>query len=1083
MGSQEADRMSALDFTAVYQGLKDFQRSTVDHVFKRMYLDNKPAKRFLIADEVGLGKTLVARGLIAKAVEHLTEQGVQRIDVIYICSNAEIAAQNIKRLTLPGFEQATYTSRLTMLPLELRDLSKNRLNFVSFTPSTALELKGNLGRREERVLLYWLLKRKWPDLVGTKRGPARVFQGGMGSVDGFLDLYRRYEPQLRQVDRGLRNQFYQDLAEYDRQSRKRGEPTIKARLEYLAKAWARKGRKSPEDAHERSRFVGDLRSLLARTCIGALEPDLVILDEFQRFRHLLDEGSEAAELAHSLFNYTSTDGGARVLLLSATPYKMYTLAEESLDDDHYRDFLHTTGFLMNGKGTRFTEQLAEYRERLLQLEPDNLEQLLQARKRIETSLRKVMCRTERLGVGPDRNGMLSEITSSGEGPTAEDILNYVALDRAAGRLHSTQPMEYWKSAPYFANFWDGYQIGREFQSAVGNDPATAIAVRQTIKDSLLPWKSYEGYQPIDPGNSRLRQLSAELIEKDAWKILWLPPCLSYYALGKPFVQAANANLTKRLVFSAWNATPKALSSILSYEAERRMMTARKKSGLVNSPEVRKNIPEALRFPVKQTSGMSAVAFMYPSPTLAAAADPLLLGRHLRDQGSSPTADKVIALAGQRLLDLLTKRINELEVKIDGPSDDRWYWVAPLLLDFESPSQEHWLYQDNLAQAFAGRDGGGKGFENHLEAAVAIDSALSEKSLTMGGLPEDLGKVLALLAIGGPGTNAYRALRRLVPTPAADLELAIRDAAARIAWSMRSLFNTPEVTYLIRALERGQGPYWQQALAYCVAGCLQSTFDEYLHVLREFEGLLGDVDIDAIRTIADRASDVISLRSVDLQANDPLDEEDSARRMRCRFALPFGQYHSEEEKQLRRSTNVRSAFNSPFWPFVLTTTSVGQEGLDFHLYCHAVVHWNLPANPVDLEQREGRVHRYLGHAVRKNLAVRHGDAALGTSGDPWKTMLSEAVAGRGNENDLVPYWIYPGPAKIERHVPRFPLSREEGRLVDLRRSLALYRLVMGQPRQEELIALLKDLSPEQAEQVGAALRIDLSPLRGAPVKSI
>ena len=27
--------------------------------------------------------------------------------------------------------------------------------------------------------------------------------------------------------------------------------------------------------------------------------------------------------------------------------------------------------------------------------------------------------------------------------------------------------------------------------------------------------------------------------------------------------------------------------------------------------------------------------------------------------------------------------------------------------------------------------------------------------------------------------------------------------------------------------------------------------------------------------------------------------------------------------------VRAAFNSPFWPFVLGTTSIGQEGLDFH----------------------------------------------------------------------------------------------------------------------------------------------------------
>lgn len=51
----------------------------------------------------------------------------------------------------------------------------------------------------------------------------------------------------------------------------------------------------------------------------------------------------------------------------------------------------------------------------------------------------------------------------------------------------------------------------------------------------------------------------------------------------------------------------------------------------------------------------------------------------------------------------------------------------------------------------------------------------------------------------------------------------------------------------------------------------------------------------------------------------------------------------------------------------TLVSRSEEGLDFHRYCHAVVHWNLPSNPIDLEQREGRVHRYKGHAVRKNVA--------------------------------------------------------------------------------------------------------------------
>ena len=63
-------------------GLKDFQRKTVDYVFQRLYLDDDAVSRFFIADEVGLGKTLVARGLIAKAIDYLWDD-VERIDLRY----------------------------------------------------------------------------------------------------------------------------------------------------------------------------------------------------------------------------------------------------------------------------------------------------------------------------------------------------------------------------------------------------------------------------------------------------------------------------------------------------------------------------------------------------------------------------------------------------------------------------------------------------------------------------------------------------------------------------------------------------------------------------------------------------------------------------------------------------------------------------------------------------------------------------------------------------------------------------------------------------------------------------------------
>jgi hypothetical protein len=196
-------------------------------------------------------------------------------------------------------------------------------------------------------------------------------------------------------------------------------------------------------------------------------------------------------------------------------------------------------------------------------------------------------------------------------------------------------------------------------------------------------------------------------------------------------------------------------------------------------------------------------------------------------------------------------------------------------------------------------------------------------------------------------------------------------------------------------------------------------------------------------------------------------------------MSFGQERTEQREQQFRADDVRQAFNSPFWPFVLVSTSIGQEGLDFHPYCHAVVHWNLPSNPVDLEQREGRVHRYKGHAVRKNLARRHGEvlAELDGDGDPWERLFEAACAEPDRGSDLNPFWVFPleGGAAIERHVPALPLSRESARLPALRRSLAVYRMVFGQPRQDDLVEyLLAHVDQERLEALCAEFQIELTP---------
>ena len=145
------------DPASVCAELKDFQRRSVDYVFRRLYLDADRVDRFLLADEVGLGKTKVAKGVIARTIDHVWDS-VERIDVVYVCSNASIARQNLNRLVIGEDQEAASATRLTLLPLHLRGLAERKLNFVSFTPGTSFDLGSSKGIRLERMLLLCLLR-------------------------------------------------------------------------------------------------------------------------------------------------------------------------------------------------------------------------------------------------------------------------------------------------------------------------------------------------------------------------------------------------------------------------------------------------------------------------------------------------------------------------------------------------------------------------------------------------------------------------------------------------------------------------------------------------------------------------------------------------------------------------------------------------------------------------------------------------------------------------------------------------------------------------------------------------------------
>ncbi len=158
------------------------------------------------------------------------------------------------------------------------------------------------------------------------------------------------------------------------------------------------------------------------------------------------------------------------------------------------------------------------------------------------------------------------------------------------------------------------------------------------------------------------------------------------------------------------------------------------------------------------------------------------------------------------------------------------------------------------------------------------------------------------------------------------------------------------------------------------GLTEQEARELKNALSRFAGspaarfaLADDVDLDGERRMLKHLLEAVSaVRSPD-SAADEAQLSESRRRLAARRRMLFKQVldrYSTRDLVARydgastpeeRDRHLRG-FNSPFAPFVLIASSVGQEGIDLQQYCRHVVHYDLEWNPAKLEQREGRVDR-------------------------------------------------------------------------------------------------------------------------------
>ena len=731
--------MTRPDVEEILKPLKPFQRRTVDHAFHRLFLAQDSTARFLVADEVGLGKTLVARGVIARAIDYLWDH-VDRIDIVYICSSSSIARANLPKLRIDaGAERSLeLATRLTMLATELAPregeatLADTKLNFVSFTPGTSFNMGHAPGRADERRVLFQLLE----PFVRSRTALMNLLQGRIRNKDNWRSRLNNDAMPLEPCIRASFQAKFKDSNLVDRLSGLLDERFGRYRPEWPAEArW------------QRDTLIADLRRLLAETCVQALEPDFVILDEFQRFKPLLEtredqhDRNPGAALAQALFKVKTPEGNpVRTLLLSATPYKLYTADAEIEHEDHYEDFLATTRFLLDDEGRvrDVQRRLATFGtalKRAAASQSDQVETVVAAKCEVEVALRAIMARTERVPASDDRDAMVEECERPGKLSPAE-VRQYVAADALFRAVGGGDPMRLWKSAPYLAHFMHGYKFNERLAETIDHSPDKVLEVVGRHETAFLKDKEIRSWTRLDPANAKLRHMVSDLLDAGLWRLLWIPPTLPYWPLEGPF--EGKRTFTKTLLFSAWNVVPEVVSAVLSYEAERRMVEPGGRVKKYKNPA--KQQRPLLRFTESETSTRSAHRLMWlllPCLTLADRAHPLEApeGRDRREW----TRGRVETLLG------------ELPNPHEGEIDRRWEWAAPLLLD---PGLRGFL------QAWRNDELSGLNDNETLSKPEALDPHL-----------DDL-LDLDISSLGPPATGLGRAAHRCRPRFAGDSGFAL-----------------------------------------------------------------------------------------------------------------------------------------------------------------------------------------------------------------------------------------------------------------------------------------------------------------------
>ena len=516
---------------------KDFQLATAKRIIE---IFKSGQKRVLLSDEVGLGKTIMARTVVemAKSLPGVETDGVYR--VVYVCSNQNIIQQNTRNLGIPKEDiMQIQDSRLSMQHLILQERkmlqeSKRGIGLpqqlIPLTPSTSFSVTGGSGNAYERALIFAIIK-DMEEFSSHKRRLSYLLKTSNKGQENWDVLVADYCKRVELCGEDYKNSIVKLLRENKVYSNS---------LESIKECIEGGNKEMP------SWMINKLRIAFAQVSLNQLESDLVIMDEFQRFSGLLNTSSDSEEsmIAHEFF----TNEHPYILLLSATPYKPFTTLEELNEancDEQYEDFLKLMRFLFKNDSAgidSFHTVWEDYSNRLSHISSDAFDALVISKQKAEDKMYNVICRTERYS-----EGLIKTIPLEQMAITGDDILAYCQMQKLLQKAKTVLerrknrgghigvnpsyniPIEYVKSSPYLLSFMQKYQEGKTVEEAFnGNDvPVVKNSKSQRL---LLKGGQIYNYKQIDPGNAKLSAIEDMLLKNHAERLLWVPASHPYYSI-------------------------------------------------------------------------------------------------------------------------------------------------------------------------------------------------------------------------------------------------------------------------------------------------------------------------------------------------------------------------------------------------------------------------------------------------------------------------------------------------------------------------------------------------------------------------